>query len=586
MTGASYRREGTNGVGPASPRDWPSEQFLEFAPDAIIGVDREGTIVLVNEQAKQVFGYSREELLAPTSTALLPERFGGCTHRHREGYFEDPRTRAMGAELNLYGLRKGGDEFPAEISLSSIETDEGILAIAAVRDISDRRHAERKFEQFLEFAPDAIVGVCRDWRHRLGEPAGRGGLSAIPAMSWSGSPSRGWCRSDSARFIRRTAPATSTDPRTRPWGRELELYGLRKDGSEFPAEISLSSIETEDGDPRHGRCTRHQPSAWRPNASERFLTRPAATGTQRKAREHRDPRRRRRPRLQQHPHRDHGARRAAEDRGRPQRARRRRCRHHREGQPSGGGADAQAARLRPAGKAPERPVDVHGTIQEVIGLLGPTLDKNIEIQCHFADDRVFVLGDPGQVEQVLLNLAVNARDAMPQGGVLSFSTSMVELDEDDTRKYNSVAPGRYLMVAVADTGTGIPGRRAGAHLRALLHDQGGGQGHRHGPRHGVRHRAADPAASSRSTPRSARAPFQRLPAGDARRPPRQRRAPGRTRRRTAGERDRARRRGRGRRAARGESGSSRRVDTPSSRRRRRARVAICARPTTGRSTCS
>jgi len=108
------------------------------------------------------------------------------------------------------------------------------------------------------------------------------------------------------------------------------------------------------------------------------------------------------------------------------------------------------------GKHQNVPVDVHGTIQEVIGLLGPTLDKNIEIQCHFSDDRVFVLGDPGQVQQVLLNLAVNARDAMPHGGVLSFSTSVVELDEEDTRKYNNVSPGRYLMIAVADTGTGIP----------------------------------------------------------------------------------------------------------------------------------
>src|SRR5262249_40306050 len=81
---------------------------------------------------------------------------------------------------------------------------------------------------------------------------------------------------------------------------------------------------------------------------------------------------------------------------------------------------------------------------------------NIEIQCHFIDDRVFVLGDPGQVQQVLLNLAVNARDAMPGGGVLSFSTSLAEIDMDDARKYGLPAPGRYMMVAVPDTGTGIP----------------------------------------------------------------------------------------------------------------------------------
>ena len=108
------------------------------------------------------------------------------------------------------------------------------------------------------------------------------------------------------------------------------------------------------------------------------------------------------------------------------------------------------------GKHQNVPVDLQGTIQEVIGLLGPTLDKNIAIQCRFCEEKSTSLGDPGQLQQVILNLAVNARDAMPHGGSLTFSTSMTELGEEEARKLGAPATGPYLVVSVSDTGTGIP----------------------------------------------------------------------------------------------------------------------------------
>jgi len=107
------------------------------------------------------------------------------------------------------------------------------------------------------------------------------------------------------------------------------------------------------------------------------------------------------------------------------------------------------------GKHQNVPVDLHGTIQEVIGLLGPTLDKNIEIKCHFSEDGVTAVGDPGQLQQVILNLAVNARDAMPRGGTLTFTTSFIELDAEEGSKQGVPGAGRYVVLAVADTGTGI-----------------------------------------------------------------------------------------------------------------------------------
>jgi PAS domain S-box-containing protein len=117
------------------------EQFLELAPDAIVGVGTDGRIVLANAQTEVLFGYARDEVLGAPVELLVPERFRDVHPEHRDGYLSDPVTRPMGAGLELFGRRKDGSEFPAEISLSGIETEDGLLATAAIRDISDRVNA-------------------------------------------------------------------------------------------------------------------------------------------------------------------------------------------------------------------------------------------------------------------------------------------------------------------------------------------------------------------------------------------------------------------------------------------------------------
>ena len=316
-----------------APAGLKVEDFLEFAPDAILGVDESGRIVLVNRQAEAMFGCTRAELLGRSIETLVPERFRAVHAGHRGGYFRDPRTRPMGADLELFGLRRDGSEFPAEISLSSIRTADGTLAAAAVRDITRRVEAEHEREALrleLQHARSPRL-------ESLGELAG----------------------------------------------------GIAHDFNNLLAIILTYTgfaIDAVDGSPK-----------------------------------------------------------AREDLGEVRRAAERAAELTRE-----------LLRFSRRERVKPEPVDVGEVVGGMVNMLQRTLGSHIKLNTRIDPELATVLADPGDLEQVIINLAVNARDAMPDGGRLTITAANATLDEHGVRVHSpEVAPGGYVELAVQDTGEGM-----------------------------------------------------------------------------------------------------------------------------------
>jgi PAS domain S-box-containing protein len=227
--------------------------LMEAAPDAMVVVNQGGEIVLLNLQAEKQFGYRRDELLGQKVTNIIPEGFAERLVADDLRSSEDALAQEIGTGIELNALRKDGSEFPIEIMLSPLESTEGMLVTAAIRDISVRRNAEKvlaqmegKYRGLLEAAPDAMVVVNqggeivllnlqaeKQFGYRRDELLGQKVTNIIP---------EGFAERLVADDLR-----SSEDALAQEIGTGIELNALRKDGSEFPIEIMLSPLGSTEG---------------------------------------------------------------------------------------------------------------------------------------------------------------------------------------------------------------------------------------------------------------------------------------------------------------------------------------------------
>ena len=214
--------------------------LLDAAPDAIVTVDQSGTIVVVNAPAEKLFGYRRDELIGRPAELLISEHFRGQHSAQHSRFLVTPSERPQVAGLELFGLRKDGSEFPAEIRLSPLDTKWGILVSSAIRDISDRRRTEedlRRLASIVACSDDAIVGktlegIITSWNAGAERMYGYSAKEAIGASVSLLTPVD---RLDEIpEMLDRVKRGEIVD--------HLETLRVRKDGRTFSTEITVSPI--------------------------------------------------------------------------------------------------------------------------------------------------------------------------------------------------------------------------------------------------------------------------------------------------------------------------------------------------------
>jgi PAS domain S-box-containing protein len=419
----------------------------EVFPAAIIVTDSSGRILLANRQTEVLFGYSREELAGQRIELLVPERFRSGHVQHRQGYNAAPRTRLMGLGLDLSARRKDGSEFPVEISLSTAPSEAGMLVVSMIHDISARKTAEEELrlseERNRSLVENAVMGIYR------ADPSGRilDANSALAGMLGYRSPEELIGSGAHSRMFEDPEEQSRVVEQLRDEGRihGFDVVWRSREGNSLTVRLSGQAVRDADGITGFEMI--------------------AEDVTQRRALEEQ----------LRHSQKMEGIARLADSivhdfnnlmavistQGEL-------VLEQLAGQPLGrdvqmmvSAAEKAAALTRQLlafsrrQELAARVFSMNRLIADMDQMLQRLLGSHIHLAVLPAPDLGNVSADPGQMEQVLLNLVVNARDAMPGGGTLTIETANADFDSDYGRDHLDVTPGPHVMLAVSDTGTGM-----------------------------------------------------------------------------------------------------------------------------------
>ena len=441
-----------------------SASFFEAVPDAMVAVNPEGAIVQVNSQTERLFGYTQVELIGQKVEMLVPIAHRDEHHHHRKRFHKQPQTRRMGAALDLRGRRKDGSEFPVEISLSPVSTDGGMLVLSAIRDISDRKRIEEELHRahaelaaskdrelldhqnrlalIVDSSQDAIIGkdlrgIITHWNK------GAEHIYGYKAQEAIGKP------------ISILAPADRSDEIPEILGKVgrgerveyFETVRVRKDGQHLNVSISVSPIRDSKGEIVGASAIARDVTAQK--RSEDLLRQAQkmeAIG-----------------RLAGGVAHDFNnilgivsaccelLRSRIADDGVAQY-----FDNIQEASKRGSSLTRQLlAFSRRQVTLQPRVLDLNDSLKEVVKLLRPLMGDDVQVTVRQETDSAIIEADPSQLDQVVLNIAVNARDAMPKGGKLILETSIQEFDAVLAERHPPMKPGRYVLLAISDNGCGM-----------------------------------------------------------------------------------------------------------------------------------
>ncbi|MFZ0286478.1 MAG: PAS domain S-box protein [Terriglobales bacterium] len=441
-----------------------STDLLETLPDAMVAVDGEGTIVQVNTQTQELFGYDRDELIGQKIEMLVPERYRPDHHRHRQSFAKTPKTRRMGADLDLYGRRSDGSEFPVEVSLSPVNTGGGTFVLSAIRDISDRKKVAEELRRANEELHRRTAEQLGEYRARLASIIDSSEDAILSKdmdgtiASWNKGAERIYGYSPEeviGKHISMLAPGDRSDEipnilQKISEGESVEHFEsvrVTKDGRRLDVSISVSPLRDSTGDIVGASVIARDITAQkRAEGQLRQSQKMEAIG-----------------RLAGGVAHDfnnilgivNACTEFLRDRIDPTAEPSLYVENIKKATERGRSLTKQLLTFSRASAIQPRILDVNERLKDISKLLRPLLGDDVEVVIVPRSPSAVVEVDPGQLDQVVINLAVNARDAMPRGGKFILETGMVRFDESFAEQHQAVAPGKYVLLAASDTGAGM-----------------------------------------------------------------------------------------------------------------------------------